>query len=214
VVLAAGLALFGGGIALAAHDTIVATGLNQYTASSYHTDQGEVVPFQVMAGTHNVTAHQNGPDGKALFRSLTITGGTTSVDGTQYLTTGSYTFFCSIHPSTMQATLVVGPGGTPQPRPHADLSLRTKKISKAKKRGLLVEIDTNQKIDNVSLVAKLGNTIIGRANALALASGQQFDVLKLNKAGKNKLSGRRKASITLSADIPFGAPASGMGKLT
>src|SRR5205814_419428 len=137
------------GFALAqGSEVIVGQPTNTYSQSSYNTDQGQVVPFQVTGGTHNVTAHATGPDGKSLFRSLTITGGTTGVSGTQYLTTGTYTFFCSVHPSTMQATLVVGPGGTPQARPHADLSLRTKKLSKARKKGLLVEIDTNQKIDN------------------------------------------------------------------
>jgi hypothetical protein len=181
--------------------------------STYTTDQGEVGTFQV-TGTHNVTAHQTGPDGKALFHSATISGGTTGVLGTQYLTAGTYTFFCSIHPATMQATLVVTGNGTPQARPHADLKLLSKKISKARRKGLLVEIDTNTKIDGVNLVAKLGKSTIGTANALSLAAGQQFAVVKLSKSGKNKLSRRSKASITLSAVIPFGSPAAARGKLT
>jgi plastocyanin len=211
--LAVAFGLFGGGIALAAHATIIGQSDNTYNNGTYNTDQGEVSVFQVLGGTHNVTAKQSGPDGKPLFRSLTITGGTTSVDGTQYLTAGTYQFFCSVHPSTMNATLVVSGNGTPVPRPHGDLKLLTKKLSKARKRGLLVEIDMSAKIDGVNMVAKLGRTIIARANALALASGQQFEVLKLNKAGKNKLSGRSKATVQVSADIPFGSPASAKGKL-
>jgi len=211
--LAVAFAVFGSSIALAAHDTIVATSLNQYTAPTYNTDQGEVVPFNVTGGTHNVTAKGSGPDGKPLFRSLTITGGTTSVNGTQYLTAGTYQFFCTVHPSEMNATLVVSGNGTPVPRPHGDLKVLSKKLSKVRKKGLLVEIDMSAKIDGVSMVAKLGNTTIARANALALAAGQQFEVLKLNKAGKNKLSGRSKATVQVSADIPFGSPASAKGKL-
>jgi hypothetical protein len=215
--LAASLALFSAGIALAMHETIVGQVDNSYDhgfGGTYTTDQGEVGTFQVTGSTHNVTAHQSGPDGKALFHSATISGGTTGVLGTQYLTAGTYTFFCSIHPATMQATLVVTGNGTPQARPHADLKLLSKKISKARRKGLLVEIDTNTKIDGVNLVAKLGKSTIGTANALSLAAGQQFAVVKLSKSGKNKLSRRSKASITLSAVIPFGSPAAARGKLT
>src|SRR5204863_1522576 len=93
--LAAAIALFGAGIALAA-DTIVGEPTNTYSGGSggtYHSNQGEVVPFQVNGGTHSVTAHAAGPDGKPLYHSLWITGETTGVSVTQYLTTGTYTFF-------------------------------------------------------------------------------------------------------------------------
>src|SRR3954451_18892852 len=93
------------GIALASAP-IIGTGANQYTASDYTINQGEVAQLQVTGSTHNATAHQAGPDGMALFRSPTIsTGQSAGVDGTQYLGAGDYTFFCTIHPSTMQATL-------------------------------------------------------------------------------------------------------------
>ena len=206
--------LFGGGIALAASQTIVGTSANVYSAPTYTTDQGAVVQFSATGSTHNVTANAGGPDGNALFRSATISGGTTGVQGTQYLTAGSYTFFCSIHPSTMQATLVVTSNGAPQARPHADLKLRSKKIAKVTKQGLLVEIDTNTKIDGVSLAASLGKATLGRAADVSLASGQQFAVIKLTKAGKNKLRGRSTAKVVVSAQIPFGQPASTKGKLT
>jgi hypothetical protein len=67
--------------------------------------------------SHNVTAQSNGADGKALFTSQTVgLGQTTAVSGTQYLTTGSYSFYCTIHPY-MHGTLVVTSAGTPVPRP-------------------------------------------------------------------------------------------------
>jgi plastocyanin len=214
--LGSALALFGGGVALAAHETIIGQPDNTYdkNGGTYTTDQGEVVPFQTNAGyTHNVTARTTGPDGKALFRSLTITGGSTGVQGTQYLTQGTYAFYCTIHPSTMFATLVVTGNGTPQARPQGDLSVHRRKISKVLKRGMLIEIDMNTKIDGVNLVARLGKTVIGRDNALALASGQQFDVVKLNKAGKSKLRSRSTAKVKVTAEIPFGSPASVKAKL-
>jgi plastocyanin len=215
---AAGLAvagvLFAGGIAFAASQTIVGQIDNTFSASTYTTDPGEVVQFNVTGNSHNVTAHPNGPDGQALFRTPTISGGTTGVQGTQYLSAGTYTFFCSIHPTTMQATLVVSSNGTPQPRPSATLSVRSRKISKVTKKGVQVAITSSAKVDGASLVAKLGGTTIGKADGLSLSSGQQFVTVKLTKAGKSKLSGKSKASVTVTATIPFGSPASGKAKLT
>jgi plastocyanin len=206
-------ALFVGGLAFAASQTIVGTGSNTYTAPTYTADQGEVVQFQVTGSSHNVTAHQSGPDGGALFRTPTISGGTTGVQGTQFLSAGTYTFFCSVHPSTMQATLNVTSNGTPQARPSARLSVRSKKLAKVTKKGILVAITSSAKVDGASLVAKLGKATIGQISGLSLAAGQQFATVKLSKAGKSKLSKKSKASVTVTATIPFGSPASGKSKL-
>jgi plastocyanin len=219
--LMAAVAAFGAmayaGIALAASDTIVAGPAESYdrqaAGTPYNTDQGDVVQFQNLGGSHNVTARQNGPDGKALFRSPTISSGFASVDGTQYLSSGTYTFFCTVHPTTMQATLQVSTNGTPQARPSARLTLRTKSISKALKKGLLVGVNASTKVDGVGLVAKIGKSTIGRASGLSWAAGQQVNVLKLSKAGKSKLRGKSKATVKVTADIPFGSPASAKAKL-
>jgi hypothetical protein len=118
-----------------------------------------------------------------------------------------------VHPSTMQATLHVSGNGTPQARPSATLALRTKTISKALKKGLLVAVNASTKIDGVGLTAKLGNTKIGGANDISLAAGQQTDVVKLSKAGKSRLRGRSTSKVSVTAEIPFGSPASAKGKL-
>jgi plastocyanin len=207
-------ALFAGGLALASTATIVGQADNTFDAPTYSTDQGGVAQFNVQGNSHNVTANQNGPDGRALFRTPTISGGTVGVDGTQYLGAGTYTFFCSVHPTTMQATLVVTSNGTPQARPSASLSVRSKKLAKVSKKGILVAITSSAKVDDASLTAKLGNAVIGKASGLSLSSGQQFASLKLSKAGKNKLKGKSKASVSVTADIPFGSPASAKAKLT
>jgi plastocyanin len=204
--------LFAGGLAFAAAP-IIGQGDNTFSASTYTIDQGEVAQLQVTGSSHNATAHQSGPDGKALFRSPTISGGTAGIDGTQYLSNGDYTFFCTVHPTTMQATLHASTNGTPQARPSAALTLRTKKISKALKKGLLVAVNASTKVDGAELVAKLGKATIGRAAGLSFAAGQQAQVVKLSKAGKSKLRRKSKASITVTADIPFGSPATAKGKL-
>ena len=212
IAVAIAAALFVGGLAFASAP-IIGQPDNTYSAPSYTIDQGEVAQFQVTGSTHTVTANQNGPDGKALFRTPIISGGTVGVDGTQFLGAGDYTFFCMVHPSTMQATLHVSANGTPQARPSATLALRTTKISKALKKGLLVGINASTKIDGVGIIAKLGKMTIGQSNGVSLAAGQQVDVVKLSKAGKTKLRGRSTAKVSVTAEIPFGSAASAKGKL-
>src|SRR3954471_4485508 len=140
--LAIAVAALGGmayaALALAA-DPINATD-NAYNAATYTMNQGERPSFtDGGANQHNVTARTNGPDKRALFSTPTINGGQqAAVDGTQYLTAGTYTFFCTIHPTEMQATLVVTSNGTPQARPTASLTSKTKTISKALKKGIQV----------------------------------------------------------------------------
>jgi plastocyanin len=202
------------GFALAASQTIVGQVDSTFNQPTYTTDQGEVVPFQVTGDQHNVTANSKGPDSQALFRSPTISGGTTGVQGTQYLTPGDYTFFCTIHPTTMQATLHVTSNGTPQARPTAQVSVRSKKLSKVTKKGIQVAINASAKVDGAALTAKLGKATIGKVSGLSLAAGQQSVTVKLSKSGKSKLSKKSKASVSVTADIPFGSPASGKAKLT
>jgi plastocyanin len=188
---------------------------NTYSAQTFQMDQGERPTFNDNGvAQHNVTARQNGPDKHALFSTPTINGGQqATLDGTQYLTAGTYSFFCTIHPTEMQAMLVVTSNGTPQARPSAALTLRTKTIAKALKRGILVAVNASTKIDSASLVAKLGKATIGKAGGLSLIQGQQTVVVKLSKSGKSRLRGKSKASITVTAEIPFGSTATAKAKL-
>lgn len=210
------VALVAAGFAFAAADNIVAIAPNKFSVATYNMAQGEQPVFQNQeAGvTHNVTASANGPDGKALFRTADIPGGgAAKVDGTQYLTAGSYVFICTIHPSTMIATLAVSGNGTPQARPALGLRVTTHKIAKVIKQGLLISIDSNVKTDDVELEAKLGNTVIGKEVDQSLTSGNQVFRVKLSKAGKSKLAKKTKATITVTGTLPFGAPTTVKAKL-
>ena len=202
------------GLALAASDTIVA-GIDTYSQPSYNADQGSVVPFQDPDGAHNVTARQNGPDGKPLFRSPTISGDTASVDGTQYLPAGDYPFFCTIHPSTMTGTLHVTANGTPLARPHIDLSILSSKLAKVKKKAkILVQVTAMTSVSGASVEARLGpNTILGRTGSLSLQRGAQTVAVKLTKRGKRELRPKTKARISVDGSVPFGPPASVKRKL-
>jgi plastocyanin len=214
VALVVAALMLASGLAFAASATIVGQADNTYSAGLYTTDQGEVSQLQVTGSMHSVTAVQQGPDGKPLFRSQTISGGTTPVSGTQYLPAGTYQFFCSVHPTTMSGTLQVSSNGTPQPRPQATLKLTARKLSKVLKNGLSVSINSSAKVTGVNLVAKLGKTTIGSSNNLAWFAGQQFDTVRLTKAGKSKLRSKSKATVTLTAAIPFAAPATTKAKLS
>jgi plastocyanin len=213
VVAVAALGVMGYAAYALAADSITATD-NAFNAPTYTMNQGERPSFtNGGANQHNATARQNGPDGKVLFSTPTLGGGqSATLDGTQYLSPGSYAFFCTIHPTEMQATLVVTGNGTPQPRPSASLTLRTKTISKALKKGLLVSINASTQINGAALTAKLGKATIGKTTT-SLASGDQTKKLKLSKAGKSKLRGKSTARVSVTADIPFGSPATAKAKL-
>ena len=95
----------------------------------------------------------------------------------------------------------------------APAKLKNKTISKALKKGLLVSVTASTQVSGATVTAKLGKASIGTTPA-SLAAGAQNVKLKLSKAGKSKLGKKSKAKVTVTAEIPFGAPATGKGKLT
>jgi plastocyanin len=213
-----GVALFAAGSAYGVAQTIVANdnffGPVAGGTPTYTMDQGDRPALQNAGGSqHNATATGNGPDGKPLFSSPTIGTGTTTLDGTQYLTAGSYTFICTIHPSTMIATLAVSGNGVPTPRPTLGLKVIGKSIGTAIKRGLRVRMQLGTKADGLELEARLGKTIIAKQGGISQAQGTSFQQLKLNKAGKSRLRKREKATVTVTGLVPFGSPASTKARL-
>jgi plastocyanin len=209
----AGVAL-GAGVAFGAPATIIGTGANTFDAPTYTQDQGDLSVLQVTGSIHNATATQNGPDGKALFRSGTISSGSTPVNGTQYLATGSYSFICTIHPATMQATLNVSANGTPQPRPQLSLKLQSRKLDKVAKKGKLqIAVTLSASSGDASFKAKLGKRTLASASGVSVTAGRNTEVLKLGKRARAKLAKREKATISLSGTVPFGTPATAKGKL-
>jgi plastocyanin len=187
-------------VAWGAPAAIVGQGNDTFDAAAYSHDGGTVAQLTVTGSNHNATASANGPDGKALFRSNTITGGTTPVNGTQYLSAGSYPFICTIHPN-MQATLNVT--GTGLPRPTVGLAITSRKLSKVLKKGKLAVKATTTGGPEVALRAALGKRPLA---AGTLPAGRTTTALKLTKAGRQALAGKEKATVKVTGTIDFGAP--------
>jgi plastocyanin len=209
-------ALIAAGSAFGVAQTIVGNDTNTWSQATYTMDQGDRPLLQnVGINQHNATASVNGPDGRPLFETPTIGTGTAQLDGTQYLTTGSYVFICTVHPSTMIATLAVSANGTPQPRPSVALKVLSKSIEKVAAKGRLpIQVQATTAAQDVDVEAKLGKRSLGKVDDLNLAAGaRQTIALKLAKAVRNTLRNKDKATVSVEGTVRFGAPVSTKGKL-
>ena len=101
-----------------ADERVVAVPVSQYGTPAVSIDQGEALYFRNADLTsHDLVARAAGPDGKPAFSTpLLAPTAEAFVEGSQYLTTGAYDFFCSIHPG-MDGKLTVTAAGKPASRP-------------------------------------------------------------------------------------------------
>jgi len=192
-----------------ADEQIKAAPENQYTNPDVTIDQGERLTFKNLdVNEHTVTAVKE-TDGNPLFDTgLVGTNQEKKVDGSQYLTTGDYDFFCTTH-TYMRGVLHVTANGTPVPRPGsagdhtpADVTVAIvrMKVSKVeKKKKLPVKITVSEAAD-VKLVAKLGHKTVAKGKA-DLDQGTDTVKIKLTKAGKKALRHRSSAKIKVTADV-------------
>jgi plastocyanin len=189
-----------------ADETITARPVNQFAAAVTTIDQGEKVTLRNLdLSGHDVTSHHTGDDGKPLFGSALIAPGSSgSVAQTEYLTTGSYDFFCSIHPG-MEATLEVTSAGTPVPRPQAEgvqVKVLSRDLDRVVERGKL----------KLKVTSREGSVLVGaraekRKGSIALGSKKlQFDeegerriALKLSDAARKALRKRERATVIATA---------------
>jgi plastocyanin len=204
------------GVASGAAEAITAsTTDNTFTKASYVIDQGEVATLDNPAASeHNVTATGNGPDGNELFRSATISGGQAPVNGTQYLSAGTYRFICTIH-SGMAADLVVTGNGAPVARPAVKLKLKSRKLDKVvSSRKLKLKLSAPTQSDGVTVSARKGARRVTAKKHVDLAAGSSRTLnLKLTGAGRKALGRLDAAKVKVTATVPFGASASAKRKL-
>src|SRR5919204_282476 len=159
--------------------------------------------------SHNVTA-KGSFGGRRLFKSPTISSGsTTSVNGTQYLAPGDYVFHCTIHGPSMSATLRVV-GGAPLARPKVELTVASAKVAGVRKSGkLAVKVSgSGSKASGVALSATRSGRTIAHKRGVSVGAGASKAVkLALSKRGRKALRGLDRATIKVTARVPFGRPA-------
>ena len=190
-----------------ADETISTRPVNSFSASLTTIDQGEKVTLQNMdVAGHDVVSEKAGDDSKPLFRSDIVAPGSSGpVVGTEYLTTGTYPFFCSIHPG-MESTLEVTSAGTPVPRPKpgVTLTVRSGDLQRVVESGKLkLRIRTSKSTLTVGARAKKkkGSIALG-SKKVEWDGGSGRVVLKLSDSAQEALGKRESAKViaTVTAD--------------
>jgi plastocyanin len=189
-----------------------------YSASSFTITGGQVAKFHnatISSGyggtSHSVRANDTKTLGSnPLFASKIIpSGDTTAVNGTQYLSPGSYVFHCAVHGPSMSATLQVV-GGAPLARPRLSLEVASGKLAKVRDSGKLKAkvAASGSKASGVALTATVGAKKLAHKSGISVPAGTNEPVkLKLSKKGRKALKGLHTAKVKLKATVPFGAPA-------
>jgi plastocyanin len=210
----AALAILGalalGGTAWAGTPTIIAMDQNSFVTVPPEVGPGSRVDFSNEdTVTHNVTAEEDGPDGKALFRSGNVGSfDVREVKGVPFLGPGSYEFLCTIHPNMQDTLNVGGDGPGTLPRPKISLKVKSKKLAKVVKSGKLkVKVTAREPTDadGVSLTAKQGAKGITKKAKLNVNAGDSKTAkLKLKKSALEKLADLEKAKVKVTGDVDFG----------
>jgi plastocyanin len=201
-----------------ADEEIVAATPSRYTNAQVTIDQGERLTFRntdiVM---HDVVSDAAGSVNGHLFASDTVGNGSSSfVEGSQYLTTGSYTFFCSVHPEQMKGTLTVTSAGTPAPRPGsggeapppplaatlAKRSAKAKDLRRGKK--LKADIGTNSAA-TLDFYVLFRNKKVGHVRQEFTTAGTRRVAVAIKKSVRRKL--RRGTRLDLQVNATHDASA-------
>ena len=209
-----------------ADQSIVAGPNSTYLTTNVTMDQGEPLTFHSFdVPSHDVSAHDKGPDGKPLFSTPLIGGGESAfVEGSQYLTSGSYAFLCTNH-ANMHGTLTVSSAGTPAKRPGAgdpadakkpgvSVKIRSGGARAARRSGSLqveVSVDEAAKVGLKATARASGKKVtIATGSVKLTGAGKRQETLKLTKAGKRAL--RSRAAVTVTATATDSAGNTGSAK--
>jgi plastocyanin len=193
-----------------ADGTITAIPPNQFASSVTTIDQGEKVSFMNfdIAG-HDVSAKDRGPDRQPLFSSeLVGPFGSAPVTGTEYLTSGTYPFVCTVHPG-MEATLEVTSAGEPVPHnghgghgsgePSLTVRISSKKLGRVlEDRAIKLKVGSSAP-GKVKLSATSEGAKLGKGTARLEKAGSRSLALGLSKKGRRALKGQDSAVVTVTA---------------
>jgi spore coat protein A, manganese oxidase len=193
-----------------ADETIYGGPPSQYFTPTVSPDQGETVTFTNLdLVDHDVVASGTGPDGAPLFRSEIVGRGASSVvAGTEFLTTGDYGFFCSIHPN-MKGTINVTSAGSPKPRPGAGgsspapppgaapasdtrapalrLAVLDRRLSTVRRRRALRVRVTSDEPATVGLTVRAGRRTLG-GTTVRVPAGRRTVTIRLRRRPTSRLT--------------------------
>lgn len=188
-----------------------------YTGDPFVQGMGEIAVFQNASPTtyHDTVSTQTGPDGKPLFYTEPIAGGGSApLAGTQYLTAGTYPFYCTLHGSAMSGNLVVDGSGTAVPRPSVRPTFVAQRLKALRKSGVRVKLTSATAVTGVKVVATKGKVVIGSKSGIALGAGKpRVFTLPLTKAGRKAVRKGKFVRVTVKSTVPFGKPASATRKV-
>ena len=216
---AGALALMLPATAVADKEIVAQTG-NRFDATTYTMDQGEKLTFRNTDPlvNHDVVSVAPGSvQGRYLFASDTIGQGTSFVEGSQYLTTGEYEFYCSVHAQDMRGKLTVTSAGTPAPRPGtggvpaADTippvptiksgKLVASKLIKARKLVLTVGADEASELE---INIRVGSKRIAGAKLSLTSAGTQRVEVRLGRTARKSINKGKRLTASVSAADPAG----------
>lgn len=192
--------------ASAAERQVIATGF-AFPPPGPAIDQGDTLTLVNQdAAPHNVTATQKGDDAKPLFASSDVSSGSAKVGGAEFLTTGSYTFQCTIHPFMTQ-TLTVSANGKPATRP-VDTTKPVVRVAfpkqtlagivKARKVGVKVTVDEPAGA-RITVTARVGkkSVTLGTVKSTFKAAATRTLSVKLGSSARKALA--KAGSVKLAA---------------
>lgn len=192
-----------------ADEQISARPTNTYVNPNVTIDQGELLTFRNDDfAQHNVVSRDRDEFNRRLFASPTIgTGRTAEVEGARYLVTGSYAFFCTLHPF-MTGTLTVSSAGTPLPRPAPDttapsvnVAVARTSLSRVRRSGRLPVRAFADERATVTLTATVRSgrrTITLARGRASVGAGETASAsLRLTRAGRRTATRARRLAVTL-----------------
>jgi plastocyanin len=197
----------------------------QYLTTFVTMAQGERLTFLNLDVTgHDVTARKL-RKGRALFGTPVLgTGSSAFVDGSQYLTSGQYAFYCSVHPF-MQGTLTVTSAGKPAKRPGGDsrapgiaIEIVSGKLADVQKSG---KLQVSYHTDEAGSVRLSGTERVGKKSFALPKDSRQVAAnrpvrlsLTLSSDARKALSGASKATFSISGVTRDAAGNQGSGAAT
>lgn len=178
---------------------------NSYSTTHIVIAQGEKLTFHNGDATASHTVTQQGAAHPRFDTGLVASETTRFVDGSQYLTTGTYHFYCVVHPF-MTGTLTVTSQGTPVPRatPGLRLTVTSKSIAAVARAGGVSVAVTLSDPASVKIAATAGPRTVATGSRDLEGSG--VVVLKLTAAGRKLFKSARKVRLVVSGTATGTSP--------